>query len=133
MAKLDDRGREILDDTPVAIPLRFKRPETLTEQIRRIIRDEASRAAAHAGYETFAEADDFEVEDDDYNPRSPHELSIEQELEGYGARDESRVDGVPKPDGQGTAPDEGRLQESGEETEGDGKKAGGNTGKASKS
>lgn len=83
MAKLDENGHEILDDTPVAIPARLSRAETLTEQVRRLIREEASRAAQAAGFETFEEADDFEIEDD-YDPRSPHELTLEQELEGYG-------------------------------------------------
>lgn len=83
MAKLDENGHEILDDTPVSIPVKFLRAETLTDQVRAVIRNEASRAASVAGYETFEEADDFFIEDE-YDPRSPHEMTIDQELEGYG-------------------------------------------------
>lgn len=82
MGKLNDKGEEVLDNTPVAIPVRFQRVDSLTEQIRRVIREEASRRAEAAGFETFEEADDFYIEDD-YDPRSPHELSLEQELEGW--------------------------------------------------
>lgn len=117
MAKLDDRGREILDDTPVAIPVKFKRPETLAEQIRRVIREEASRAAQHAGYETFEEADDFDVEDDDYNPRSPHELSLDQELEGY-ARNEGRPPDETKPPAKGDREAKTNRDEGGEKAKG---------------
>lgn len=75
------KGREVLDDTPVAIPVRFRRTDNLTERVKEIIRTQASIAAQSAGFETFEEADDFYV-GDDYDPRSPHELSQEQELNG---------------------------------------------------
>lgn len=84
---MDDRRKEMLDDTPVCLPVRLKRTDALTEQIRRVIREEASRRASDAGFESFEEADDFEIEDD-YDPRSPHELSLDQELEGYGTTTE---------------------------------------------
>lgn len=77
-SRLDERGHEILDDTPVAIPVRLTRPPTLTEQMRQVIRGELSRAAAAEGYETFEEADDFDV-DDDFDPQSPWEMNFDQE------------------------------------------------------
>lgn len=78
---LDENGHEMLDDTPIEVPVRLKRPETLQEQIRRFFRsEEINQAIENAGFETFEEADDFEV--DDYEPRSPHEQNINQEIEG---------------------------------------------------
>lgn len=68
---------EELDDTPVAMPLRFQRVENLTDQIRRTIREEFSRQAQIEGHESFLEADDFDV-GDDYDPRSDYELDDDQ-------------------------------------------------------
>lgn len=69
----DEKGREIPDQTPVALPIGWKAPPTLHEQIQRYIRNEVSRQAAEAGSESFEEADDFYVEDDpDMN--SPYEI-----------------------------------------------------------
>lgn len=70
---LDDQGREVLDDTPVAIPVRMKRAETLLEQVQSVVRGELSRQAMAEGLETFDEANDFDV-GDDYDPRSEYEV-----------------------------------------------------------
>lgn len=75
--RLNDDGSEVLDDTPVALPVRFQRAETLVEQVRRLVRGELSGAATLAGWESFDEADDFNV-GDDYEPSSPHELDDDQ-------------------------------------------------------
>lgn len=71
--KLDDNGCEVLDDTPVAMPVRFGRAENLSETVRRLVAGELSGYAASQGFESFDEADDFEV-GDDYDPRSRYEL-----------------------------------------------------------
>lgn len=71
MAKLNKRGHEILDSTPVAVPIQFKRSPTQQEQFRRWLRAE-SLMAAQSGQETFEEADDFDV-GDDFDPTSPYE------------------------------------------------------------
>lgn len=63
--KYDERGRELPDPTPIAIPVGFNRPETLQEQIRRLVRNEFSQVAAATGFETFDEANDFDVPDAD--------------------------------------------------------------------
>lgn len=107
------RSYEKLDATPVAIPMKFKRPETLAEQVRNVLRGEMSRYAENQGFESFEEADDFDVEDE-YNPRSPHEMEIDQELEGYdwvrnGGRDAS--ESVPAEEGDSEA--EGEVQSGG--------------------
>jgi hypothetical protein len=125
MAKLNEKGHEVLDDTPVAIPVRFQRPENLTDQIRRVIRQEMSRVADFAGMETFEEADDFNVPDDEYDPRSPHELSLDQELEGYGGNEDGAA-GRTGPDKQepggsgGSIPEDREAGEKPPEKEGGG-------------
>lgn len=71
-------GEEIMDDSRPEMPLGFKRPETLAEQVRRLVRSSISDAARHAGAETFEEADDFDV-GDDYDPQSPYEETFDPE------------------------------------------------------
>lgn len=72
MATLDKDGREILDQTLKALPLRHLRQRTRDDEIRDIIRRELSAKASEEGEETFEEADDFDV-GDDYDPTSPYE------------------------------------------------------------
>jgi len=76
---LNENGHEILDDTPISLPLRFNRPPSKLDDLRAMLKI-VSREAEHAGQETFEEADDFDV-GDDYDPRSPWELSVDQELQ----------------------------------------------------
>lgn len=71
--KFDDRGRELPDDTPVEVPLNWKRPPSMQEMIKQHIRVEMSRQAADSGFESFEESDDFEV-DEDPDPLSQYEL-----------------------------------------------------------
>ncbi|UDN67571.1 hypothetical protein [robinz microvirus RP_48] len=70
---LDAKGHEIPDPQPLEIPARFKRPETLAEQIRRVTKGALSLQAAEQGFETFEEAEDFEIDDDSFDPSSPYE------------------------------------------------------------
>ena len=70
---LDDYGHELLDPTPMAPPIGYKPQPSMVEIIRAQIRSEQlAKEAEDAGFETFEEADDFEV-DDDYDPSSPYE------------------------------------------------------------
>lgn len=64
---------EPVDNTPVEMPTRLRLPQTRTEQIRQFIRQELSFKAQQEGVETFQEADDFEIEDDQ-EPFSPYEV-----------------------------------------------------------
>lgn len=73
LAELDLNGKEIPDPMQLRLPLGFKRPETLAEQIQRLVRGEVSRRAAAQGFETFEEADDFDVPDDPPDPATPFE------------------------------------------------------------
>lgn len=76
-ARLVD-GREVLDPTPVEVPLHFRRPPTLQEQIKQFVRGEFSRQAADDGFDTFEEADDFEI-DEDPDPISKYRVVEAQE------------------------------------------------------
>lgn len=63
--RLDESGKEIPDPTPVEWPLGLSRPLSLQDEIKRFVRSELSRAAAADGFESFEEANDFEVDDDE--------------------------------------------------------------------
>lgn len=101
MAVLDDRGHEVLDATPVAMPVGWSRPPSLQDQVRRFVRQELSRQAAEAGMETFEEADDFDV-GDDFEPSSPWELTFDQEMQPGPEKGPSRASVEPevKPEGK---------------------------------
>lgn len=71
---LDDKGREVPDPNPLEIPVGFKRPESLAEQVRRLVRSEQlSQSVQAQGFETFEESEDFEIDDDMFDPSSPYE------------------------------------------------------------
>lgn len=76
LAVLDKRGHELLDKKPVAMPVGFKRPETLAEQVQRLVRRQVSEYAAAQGRETFEESEDFDV-DDEFDPRTPYEAEFD--------------------------------------------------------
>lgn len=70
--RLDENGREILDDTPIVINVRNKRISQF-DDVRAFIRRELSDAARSAGAETLEEANDFDIEDDPVDPNTPWE------------------------------------------------------------
>lgn len=78
MAKLNERGHEILDPNPVEIPVGFHQPPTLEARMRALIRTEMSQLAAQKGEETFEEADDFDI-GDDFDPTSPYEQHFDHD------------------------------------------------------
>jgi len=72
-----DGRRENLDPTPVAPPVGYKAAPSLSDQIREMVRSERlALEAAQGGFETFEEADDFEV-GDDYDPSTPYEETFD--------------------------------------------------------
>lgn len=72
-----DQDGELMDPTPMAPPIGYKKSPSITEQIRSMIRGERLRQEAEAeGYESFEEADDFEI-GDDFDPTSPYEEVFE--------------------------------------------------------
>lgn len=79
-SKLDENGHELLDNTPVELPLGFEHPESLEDRIRRLVRTSVSSHAAEQGAETFEEADDFDIPDDDSDPITPFEMEFDPAL-----------------------------------------------------
>lgn len=75
----DEKGHFIPDDSPVEVPLRFKTQETEAERIARAVSLEFSQQADDKGFETFEDAQDFDVDDEfDIFPQSSFEI---QEME----------------------------------------------------
>ncbi len=70
---LDAQGHEVPSDVPLTIPIGFSIPETLNEQVARLVRHHRfAEALGDAEGETFEEADDFDV-GEDFDPSSPYE------------------------------------------------------------
>lgn len=121
--KLDSLGREIISDERVEIPARLRRPDTIAEQIQRTVKQELSLAASQVGFESFDEADDFDVGDED--PRSIHELDDDQ-LEydiRHDPRYQRRPDEPPQSTSEGTPegerPVRGGGKKEGKDSKGD--------------
>lgn len=64
-AKHNEMGAELLDDRPVAVPLRFRGKAVTSYQDAMSLLKMASHIAEGEGLETEAEANDFFVEDDE--------------------------------------------------------------------
>ncbi len=69
---------EVLDKTPVEIPIGYHEPESLADQMRRFITEEVSRAAESVDAGSFDQEDDFE---DDDPMLTNYELTDMQEVE----------------------------------------------------
>lgn len=80
MSQLNELGYEVPDQTPVSVPAYIKKYDQ-RDTIKELIRQALSQEAQDAGYETFEEADDFDV-GDDYDPSSPYEEQFDPET-GY--------------------------------------------------
>lgn len=95
-AQLDDAGNEVGDPTPLAPPAHLRRQMTMSEQIQQMIRREVSLRAQDLGYETFEEAEDFDVDDDVRDPHTPYEAvfdpppPLKEKEDGTTAVDEGR-------------------------------------------
>ncbi len=76
---------EILDNTPVEMPVGFEEPESLADQMRRFIKDEVS-AARDEDQGSFEDEDDFE---DDDPVLTDYELTDMQEVEEIVMDDEN--------------------------------------------
>lgn len=80
--QFNEFGEELPDSTPIAKPLRFNRPGSTLDEIRRNL-GLAEKLAQQQGDESFEEADDFEV-GDDFDPSHPfaHQVdNMNQEFE----------------------------------------------------
>jgi len=113
MQVLEADGSETLDATPIAPPVGYNRQVPLHLQIREMVRSEALRQAAESSdAETFEEADDFEVDDDDYDPQSqwenefdPSYREIAQEVEKEVKQRATKSSKAPNKDPSGDQPE----------------------------
>ena len=74
-----NRSAEVLDKTPMEIPIDV-RPPSIREEMRQYIRTVISQNAEEVGVGTFEEEDDFDIPDE-FDPISPYEIQemIEEE------------------------------------------------------
>jgi len=82
---LDPAGHELLDDTPIAVPLGFQIPESLNEQVARLVRHHRFQEGLGLdadSHDTYDEADDFDI-GDDFDPSSPFEQVFDQLLQRH--------------------------------------------------
>ena len=94
----DDQGREIPDPTPMEVPLEFgPQGDSLFELVKRAVHDHAEELDSH-GIETFEEADDFYVEDEE--PEIITEYEMTQMIEEF--EDESARSGDLEEDARGS-------------------------------
>lgn len=106
---LNERGHEVPDPTPVAMPLGLSRPEPIHVMIQRLVRTELSQQAQQQDMETWEEADDFDIEDDELDPLTPYEAFFEGGLEVEPSENPLPDSSLPGPDDksppeQNTAP-----------------------------
>lgn len=76
LSKLNDKGEEICDPRPMEMPIGFKRPMPLADEIRMMLQKSIQQELEEAGVESFEDADDFELEDEDMS--SPWEEQFDQ-------------------------------------------------------
>lgn len=91
----DEKGQFYPDPTPVAPPIGYVPEVSMFDRVRDMVRREMSKAADEQGFETFEEADDFDV-DDDAELKSPYELVFQPEPDGP-KYPEPEKDPVPSP------------------------------------
>lgn len=91
-SRVNAKGQLVPDPRPVEVPAGFRKPESLTERIRRLIRTDVSGLAEKQGAESFEEANDFDVADDDAaeSGATHHELHEEVTEEIIRVRREAR-------------------------------------------
>lgn len=113
-AVLGPDGKEYVSSRPVEAPIGLRVPRSTVEVMRDMIRREMSAAAETSGFETWEEADDFDVEDDPMDPHTPYEAIFDGPLPGpdapEGASPEGGSGGPPpgdKPAGGGREPSGG--------------------------
>lgn len=86
---LNEKGHEIPDSRPIAAALGIRREPTLAERIKATVRSEhLALQARNQGYETFEEADDFDI-GDDFDPSSPYENDFDPRPEAAPPQAES--------------------------------------------
>lgn len=61
----NEKGEEILDPRPLEVPVGFEKPASLEELVRLFMSGEVQRQLSDGGVESFEDADDFDVEDEE--------------------------------------------------------------------
>lgn len=79
LAFLNLLGQEVPDPTIVDPPLGYVPQPDLMELMRRMIRSQLSEAIDQTEFETFEEADDFDIDDDPVDYQSPYEEFFDPE------------------------------------------------------
>lgn len=72
-----------LDTTPVEVPLEFRKPPTLKEEMQRYVRYEISKIGEESGFSSFEEEDDFDISEEEPDWASEYEMTEMQAEEGY--------------------------------------------------
>ena len=80
--------QEQLSEVPVALPIGYKRPDTLKDIMNRL-RCEMIQEGLDREVETFEEADDFDC-DDDFDPSSPWEELFDPNGQSIGFLDQNK-------------------------------------------
>lgn len=70
---LNDLGQEIPDPRPISPPIGYKRQPSVFDLQRENLALAMRLNREDAEFETFEESEDFDVDDDDYDPSSPWE------------------------------------------------------------
>lgn len=77
---LNPDGTQVLDPTPIAPPVGYKKHPSMVEIVRDMVKSERlAQAAREAGAETLEEAEDFDVQDE-YLMESPWENDFDPPL-----------------------------------------------------
>lgn len=74
--RINEKGQEVPDPTPVELPIGYKHPKTLDERIMAMVRNELSSLAEKQGFESWEEANDFDMEDDELKDVPDDEYSM---------------------------------------------------------
>lgn len=78
MAPENEKGEEILDKTPMALPIGYERPERLEAMVARMVRAASAHSAA-MGNETLEEANDFGPDEEEDEVKTPYQYQTMEE------------------------------------------------------
>nr|QJB20011.1 MAG: hypothetical protein [Microvirus sp.] len=87
-------GEEVLDPTPIEVPIGLKKPMSLQEKMKLMVRQEMSVIAQANGMESFEEADDFDCDDDTFDAKTPWEEDFDPDVPFIGEKEAAIRHGV---------------------------------------